>query len=135
MNKIISPIAIDMGAKNTGVYLNHFEQGEDPTTSGNKQGKTIVIDSASITWSQADRTGKRHQIRTSKRRKLSKRLLKLILDEYDIKPNQVQNEYLSGLLNRRGYNRIEITEEQKGILQSKLVSDFFSPIVFNNPNN
>ncbi len=102
MSRIISPIAIDMGAKNTGVYLNHFEQGEDPTTSGNTQGKTIVIDSTNITWSQADRTKKRHQIRTNKRRKLSKRLLKLTLSEYDIKPDLKQQEYLNGLLNRRG---------------------------------
>jgi hypothetical protein len=65
MSKIISPIAIDMGAKNTGVYLNHFEQGEDPTTSGNIQGKTIVIDGTNITWSQAGRTQKRHQIRAA----------------------------------------------------------------------
>jgi hypothetical protein len=71
-----------MGAKNTGVYLNHFEQGEDPTTSGNIQGKTIVIDGTNITWSQAGRTKKRHQIRASKRSKLSKRLLKLVLKDY-----------------------------------------------------
>jgi hypothetical protein len=35
-------------------------QGEDPTTSGNIQGKTIVIDGTNITWSQAGRTQKRH---------------------------------------------------------------------------
>ena len=134
-NKIISPIAIDMGAKNTGVYLNHFEQGEDPTSSGNTQGKTIVIDSTNITWSQADRTGKRHQIRTNKRRKLSKRLLKLVLNEYDIKANQAQSEYINGLLNNRGYNRIEITEEQAEILQDKIVNDFFSPVIFNNSSD
>jgi hypothetical protein len=38
-----------------------------PTTSGNIQGKTIVIDGTNITWSQAGRTQKRHQIRASKR--------------------------------------------------------------------
>ena len=134
-NKIISPIAIDMGAKNTGVYLNHFEQGEDPTSSGNTQGKTIVIDSTNITWSQADRTGKRHQIRTNKRRKLSKRLLKLVLNKYNIKANQAQSEYINGLLNNRGYNRIEITEEQAEILQDKIVNDFFSPVIFNNSSD
>lgn len=132
MRKIISPIAIDMGAKNTGVYLNHFEQGEDPTTSGNIQGKTIVIDSTNITWSQAGRTQKRHQIRTNKRRKLSKRLLKLILNEYDIKLDLKQQKYLNGLLNRRGYNRIEITDEQDKALQGKIVNDFFQTIIFEN---
>ena len=87
MNKIISPIAIDMGAKNTGVYLQHFEQGEDPTTSGNSAGRTIVIDGDSITWSQVNRTQKRHQVRGNKRRKLAKRLLLVILGKsYGISP-------------------------------------------------
>ena len=134
--KIISPIAIDMGAKNTGVYLNHFVQGEDPTTSGNIAGKTIVIDSSSITWSQVSRTQKRHQVRNNKRRKLAKRLLKLILEkEYDVNPDPKQSEYLNGLLNRRGYNRIETTEEQAEILQTQMVSDFFQPFIFKDGNN
>jgi predicted ArsR family transcriptional regulator len=60
-------------------------------------GKTIVIDGTNITWSQAGRTQKRHQIRASKRSKLSKRLLKLVLNEYQIKTNQAQSEYLNGL--------------------------------------
>ena len=134
--KIISPIAIDMGAKNTGVYLNHFVQGEDPTTSGNIAGKTIVIDSSSITWSQVNRTQKRHQVRNNKRRKLAKRLLKLILEkEYDVNPDLKQSEYLNGLLNRRGYNRIETTEEQAEILQTQIVSDFFQPFIFKDSTN
>ncbi len=124
MSKIISPIAIDMGAKNTGVYLNHFEQGEDPTTSGNTQGKTIVIDSTNITWSQADRTKKRHQIRTNKRRKLSKRLLKLTLSEYDIKPDLKQQEYLNGLLNRRGYTYL-VEGLDEDLIKQSFVAEYF----------
>jgi hypothetical protein len=123
-NKIISPIAIDMGAKNTGVYLNHFEQGEDPTTSGNRQGKTIVIDGASITWSQAGRTQKRHQIRTNKRRKLSKRLLKLVLNEYGIKPDLKQQEYLNGLLNRRGYTYL-VEGLDESLIKQTFVAEYF----------
>lgn len=124
MNRIISPIAIDMGAKNTGVYLNHFEQGEDPTTSGNTQGKTIVIDNTNITWSQADRTKKRHQIRTNKRRKLSKRLLKLTLSEYDIKPDLKQQEYLNGLLNRRGYTYL-VEGLDEDLIKQSFVAEYF----------
>jgi hypothetical protein len=48
MSKIISPIAIDMGAKNTGVYLNHFEQGEDPTTSGKPS--SLALCPIKTTW-------------------------------------------------------------------------------------
>ena len=124
MSKIISPIAIDMGAKNTGVYLNHFEQGEDPTTSGNIQGKTIVIDGTNITWSQAGRTKKRHQIRASKRSKLSKRLLKLVLNEYQIKTNQAQSEYLNGLLNRRGYTYL-VEGLDEGLIKQAFVAKYF----------
>jgi hypothetical protein len=51
---------------------------------------------------------KTHQIRASKRSKLSKRLLKLVLNEYQIKTNQAQSEYLNGLLNRRGYTSISM---------------------------
>ena len=137
--KIISPIAIDMGAKNTGVYLNHFEQGIDPTNSNNAQGTTTIIDSGKITWSQIARRQKRHQIRTGKRRKLSKRLLKLILtDKEAYKLNNItqeQLEFLMSLLNHRGYNRIEVTPEQEKILKLKIVSDFFFPIIFNRNNN
>ncbi|CAC9560633.1 hypothetical protein [uncultured Gammaproteobacteria bacterium] len=124
MSKIISPIAIDMGAKNTGVYLNHFEQGEDPTTSGNIQGKTIVIDSTNITWSQAGRTQKRHQIRTNKRRKMSKRLLKLALNEYDIDFNAKQQEYLNGLLNRRGYTYL-VEGLDESLIKQPFVAEYF----------
>ncbi|CAB5506478.1 type II-B CRISPR-associated RNA-guided endonuclease Cas9/Csx12 [Bathymodiolus thermophilus thioautotrophic gill symbiont] len=124
MSKIISPIAIDMGAKNTGVYLNHFEQGEDPTTSGNIQGKTIVIDSANITWSQADRTQKRHQIRTSKRRKLAKRLLALVLNECGIKPDLEQQQYLNGLLNRRGYTYL-VEGLDENLIKQDFVAEYF----------
>ncbi len=133
--KIISPIAIDMGAKNTGVYLNHFEQGEDPTTSGNIAGKTIVIDSSKITWSQAGRTQKRHQVRGNKRRKLAKRLIKVILkSHYELDIEEKQLEFLMGLLNRRGYNRIELTPEQEEVLSTKAVTEFFFPRLFTEPS-
>ena len=122
--KIISPIAIDMGAKNTGVYLNHFTQGEDPTTSGNIAGKTIVIDSSSITWSQVNRTLKRHQVRNNKRRKLAKRLFKLILSEYDVKPNLKQVEYLNGLLNRRGYTYL-VEDLDESLVDQSFIAEYF----------
>lgn len=124
--KIISPIAIDMGAKNTGVYLNHFEQGEDPTTSGNSHGRTIVIDGKKITWSQAARTQKRHQVRTGKRRKLAKRMLKLILKSvYDLRPERKQAEFLMGLLNRRGYTYlVEWLNEAE--VNQRFVAEYFA---------
>ena len=124
MNKIISPIAIDMGAKHTGVYLQHFEQGEDPTTSGNSAGRTIVID-GDITWSQVNRTQKRHQVRGNKRRKLAKRLLLVILGKsYGISPTREQADFLMGLMNRRGYNRLVEDLDEK-LIKQPLVAEYF----------
>lgn len=68
-----------------------------------------------MTWSQAGRTATRHRIRSNKRRKQAKRLMKLVLQEL-VKANSIQLdehswnklwEATKGLLNRRGYNRIE----------------------------
>lgn len=124
--KIISPIAIDMGAKNTGVYLNHFVQGDDPTTSGNSRGRTIVIDGKKITWSQASRTQKRHQVRTGKRRKLAKRMLKLILKSvYDLRPERKQAEFLMGLLNRRGYTYL-VDGLDEAMVNQRFVAEYFT---------
>ncbi|CAC9561806.1 hypothetical protein [uncultured Gammaproteobacteria bacterium] len=41
MSKIISPIAIDMGAKNTGVYYAHYQQNST-FEEMNKQGQVLV---------------------------------------------------------------------------------------------
>jgi len=122
---VISPIAIDMGAKNTGIYLNHFEEGEDPTTSHNAVGSTLVIDSNSITWSQEQRTTKRHQVRTSKRRKLAKRLLHLILQQhYGLNLAQGQIAFLNGLLNRRGYTYL-VEELDEALVKQPHVANYF----------
>ncbi len=128
-NTIISPIAIDMGAKNTGVYFTHFNEGEiSSCNSENIKGTTLVIDSNKIKWSQIDRTQKRHQIRNKKRKKLSKRLLKTILEnEFKINYKKIDYktiEYLNGLLNRRGFNYL--TEGLDEVLiKNELVASYF----------
>ena len=39
---VISPICIDLGAKNTGLYLSHYNEGEDPTNEQiDKDGKEV----------------------------------------------------------------------------------------------
>ena len=105
---VISPICIDLGAKNTGLYLSHYNEGEDPTNDQiDKDGKVIVIDGDKITWSQQGRTSKRHQVRGSKRRKLAKRLLQVILKYgYSIDCSALEKplyEFIQGLLNNRGF--------------------------------
>lgn len=134
---VISPIAIDMGAKNTGLYLNHFEQGEDPTTSGNAMGKTVVIDGSNITWTQEPRTNKRHQVRTGKRRKLAKRLFHLILRQYGVGLDRKQIEFLNGLMNRRGYTYL-VEDLDVGLVNQPLVAHYFCdkfPGIFQNESS
>lgn len=105
MLKIISPIAIDMGAKYTGVYLTQYEQG-DVLENANPEG-LVVMHTENMQYSQVDRTQRRHQTRTAKRRKMAKRLLWLVLAEHynlsfkncDVK----EREAINSLLNRRGF--------------------------------
>jgi len=60
---VISPICIDLGAINTGLYLSHYNEGEDPTNDKiDKSGKVIVIDGDKITLSLQGRNSKRATI-------------------------------------------------------------------------
>ncbi len=125
----ISPIAIDLGAANTGVQFLH-----DVKFSGNKGvvevseniGKTFVFDSSQIQFLQKERTAKRHSLRGLKRRKMVKRLLRCFLNHHKIEYQQFAKEidFLNGLLNRRGY-----TYAQEGLdlefLKQKDVSKIF----------
>lgn len=128
-NTIISPIAIDMGAKNTGVYFNHFNEGELSSSNEiNIKGTTLVIDSNKITWSQIDRTQKRHQIRNNKRKKLSKRLLKIILgNRYKVNYKNMNYkviEYINGMLNRRGFTYLAEGLDEN-LIKNELVASYF----------
>ncbi|MGD8690616.1 MAG: hypothetical protein PVI37_11830, partial [Gammaproteobacteria bacterium] len=104
-NRTISPIAIDLGAKYTGVLLPHYEAGEDVTET--KIFGLVVVNSDKMTWSQQPRRQKRHQMRGYKRRKMAKRLLWLILaHEYGMERQEQPCEvaaFINGLLNRRGF--------------------------------
>ena len=77
--KIISPIAIDMGAKNTGVYYAKYELGAS-FTDIEKQGQVLVYDK--YTALLKDRTANRHTRRGYQRKKLAKRLLVLVLENH-----------------------------------------------------
>ncbi|EDY86959.1 CRISPR-associated large protein (provisional), putative [gamma proteobacterium HTCC5015] len=129
----ISPIAIDLGAKFTGVALYQYLEGADCTQEVAKG--LLVDDRGNVTWSQEGRRGKRHQVRGYKRRKMAKRLLWLILDsEYGIKREEVTEpllKFINGLLNRRGYTYIseEVDEESMNVSPlpfSEMMPDYFN---------
>lgn len=107
---IISPIAVDLGGKYTGVFLAHHAFDEDPA-NGTQQGHLLVIpeDQSKITWSQTSRRLARHQARNYKRRKLAKRLLSCVLSA-TLRRTLAAGERnaLNGLLNRRGFNRMDV---------------------------
>ena len=110
MNKIISPIAIDLGGKNTGVFYTQYDHGEVPAAEYCKAATIIMPEEGGkMTWSQVNRTATRHRLRSNKRAKLAKRLLRIVLESgYHIKLSPNLWDALCGLLNRRGYNRIEV---------------------------
>ena len=120
--KYISPVAIDLGAKYTGVFFAHYPSGTDPA-EGARSGYLITAPDGGKQWSQRDRTANRHQRRGYKRAKLAKRLLHAILKEvfkldleHPMGPNQAAAGWFNSLLNNRGYTYLseEINEELLG---------------------
>lgn len=102
---LISPIALDMGAKYTGVYLTQYLAGEALELAV-KSG-SVVMHTDNIQYSQVERTARRHQTRAAKRRKMAKRLLWLILEKHYQLPQssltKLQVEAINSLLKRRGF--------------------------------
>jgi hypothetical protein len=102
-------IAIDMGAKNNGVFI--------AKTDGNRlvesKATTIVIEKGALNFSKKSRRENRHRVRNYKRRKLAKRLLWEYLDKnsFDVK----QQEIVQGLLNNRGYTFLSVENEFESI--------------------
>ena len=112
MNKL--SIAIDMGAKNNGVFI--VKSDNDKILD--KKATTIIINKGVINFSKKSRRENRHKDRNYKRRKLAKRLLWEILDS--TKYEDLQIEQINGLLNNRGYTFISTSTEFE-VLQDKTI--------------
>ncbi len=110
-NTIISPVSIDLGAKNTGVYFAHYEEGasiEDVGKTG--EGKVYQLDEDKYTLLMEKRTAARHQRRGYDRRQMVKRLFKLIWENhFGLDWDKDIQQTISFLLNRRGFTFL--TEE------------------------
>ena len=103
---IISPIAIDLGAKNTGVYFAHYPENISSLSDKRfeKSGKVYQLEEKSYTLLMANRTAKRHQKRGYDRRQMAKRLFKLIWEKHFKFPwDKDVQQTISFLLNRRGF--------------------------------
>ena len=107
--KYISPIAIDLGAKNTGVYFAHYKAGSG-IDDIEKAGTVYQLVKDGYTLLMAERTAVRHQRRGYARRKMVKRLFRLIWCKYFQLPwDKDVQQTTSFLLNRRGFSFL--TEE------------------------
>ena len=111
MRNLISPIAIDLGTRNSGIVHLSYEVLNNKLEINSSKGELIQIDIKNKIWSQASRRITRHRIRNYKRRKLAKRLLIVILENHfriKIKDlNFREKDALFGLLKRRGYTFFE----------------------------
>ena len=108
--QFISPISVDLGAKNTGVYFAHYEAGSALDEIQNKKGKVYQLEKDKYTLLMQNRTANRHQKRGFDRRQMVKRLFKLIWTKhFKLEWNKDIQQTISFLLNRRGFTFL--TEE------------------------
>ncbi|MFN3603238.1 MAG: type II-B CRISPR-associated RNA-guided endonuclease Cas9/Csx12 [Leptonema sp. (in: bacteria)] len=124
--KFISPLSIDLGAKETGVLLAHYKEDKEPISL---KGVVVSLDPNQFTISLKDRLANRHRMRSEKRRKLAKRLFFLILEsEYGLKEENTPIwKFIRGLLNRRGFTFLqeETNELSKEEIPLEFMQSFF----------
>ena len=105
MSEKVLAIAIDLGAKNTGVYSSFYNKGDLLENLEHKQGKVYELSKDSYTLLMNDRTAKRHQRRGIDRKQLVKRLFKLIwINQLKLEWSDSIQQSISFLLNRRGFS-------------------------------
>ena len=122
-NIIISPISIDLGAKNTGVYFAHYEE-RSSIENIEKEGKVYQLEKDKYTLLMANRTAARHQRRGYDRRQMVKRLFKLIWEKhFQLQWDKDVQQSTSFLLNRRGFTFL--TEEYDAEILSRFPEEAF----------
>ena len=117
LKPIISPVSIDLGAKNTGVYFAHYPAGSSIEYI-EKEGKVYQLEKDSYTLLMASRTARRHQRRGYDRRQMVKRLFKLIWEKhFELEWDNDVQQTTSFLFNRRGFSFL--TEEYDAEILSR----------------
>lgn len=115
MTEYIAPIAIDLGARFTGVFISLFNT-QSPDPASRTKGVIVEANEKDLTFLMHERRQKRHMRRNIKRRKLAKRLVELWLaDRWPSKANQKEldacRRFLRGLMNRRGFVHLSLDEK------------------------
>ena len=116
--KIIAPVAIDFGAKKSGVYFAQYKAGS-PLDKIQKSGE--VLEYGNYTAMLKERTAARHVRRGYKRNSMAKRLVALVLKEHFNFPVEEHSQALGFLLNRRGFTFIDSDFEKEYL---KKIPDF-----------
>lgn len=118
--KYIMPVAIDLGACNTGVWSSLYgarTQAGDPAAS--PKGYTLTVNKKALTLMMPQRTAMRHARRGYKRRRLAKLLVRLWLadrwpaaeTDADRLKNEDSMRFIAGLMNRRGFTHFTLDEK------------------------
>ena len=102
--QLLAPVAIDFGAKHTGVYYAKYEEG---SKLGNIEKEGEILEWGNYTALLKERTKFRHIRRNYQRRRLAKKLLVLVLKNYFDFPAHKHTQALAFFINRRGFNRLE----------------------------
>jgi CRISPR system subtype II-B RNA-guided endonuclease Cas9/Csx12 len=133
-------VGLDLGAKNTGVFV--VARGENEPIDAKHCKALTIMSTENFTYDMRHRTAVRHRIRSGKRSKLARRLIRLALKQQldkakiVVTPKVFENilEAVFSLMKRRGYSRIE-SEVDLSVLDSlkpkvfaayQGLSDYFS---------
>ena len=128
--KIIAPVSVDLGAKNTAVYRTIYEEGACLSeVAKNGRGNFLTLDNNSYTFLLRERTQNRHTRRNYDRRQMAKRLLAVILKEEFQFPVEQHTQAIGFFMNRRGYNRLE-DEFDRDLLDDNCLPDKFKKEYF-----
>jgi len=112
VGEFVSPIALDLGAKTTGVYTALYPSGISLSKfneNANKQAFVAKVEEGDKGYKllQKDRTASRHARRCRTRGRQAKKLFLLILDKYCGFDTSTHEVAISALLNRRGYSYLD----------------------------
>lgn len=145
--KWLYPIALDLGAKNTGVFNLSYAAGTklESFINANQVTKKGFVAQVPETkqggyqFLQTNRTATRHAIRCRKRKKQAKKLFLFLLERVYSFQTQGHTEAINHFLNRRGYNyhesqidfeTLEQFEQEDWIaLQTFLIDQNASPVL------
>lgn len=118
MSDFVSPISVDLGAKNTGVFFSHYSAhaaaraGLCAVRDG-AQGRVYELEKDSYTLLMVGRTAARHARRGHDRRQMAKRLFRLIWREaMGLEWTAEVAQAVGFLMNRRGFSFL--AEEYSG---------------------